>query len=59
MNDEVPNNNATTPTDNNTTTENKVIVEHTAPTGDNMSSILKLLHCLYLDLALYCCIERK
>lgn len=42
VNDEVPNNNATTPTDNNTTTENKVIVEHTAPTGDNMSSTLKL-----------------
>lgn len=42
VNEEVPNNNTTTPTDNNTATENKVIVEHTAPTGDNMSSTLKL-----------------
>lgn len=38
--EEVPNNNTTTPTDN-ATTENKVI-EHTAPTGDNMSNTLKL-----------------
>ena len=42
VNEEVPNNNTTTPTDNNTITENNVIVEHTAPTGDNMSSTLKL-----------------
>ena len=40
--EEVPNNNVTTPTDNTTTTENKVNVERTAPTGDNMSNILKL-----------------
>ena len=41
MNEEVPNNNTTTPTDN-ATTENKVIVEHTATTGDNMNNTLKL-----------------
>lgn len=42
VSEEVPNNNTTTPTDNNTTAENKVIVEHTAPTGDNMITTLKL-----------------
>lgn len=42
VNEEVPNNNTTTPTDSNTTTENKVIVEHTAPTGDNINNTLKL-----------------
>lgn len=40
--EEVPSDNTTTPTDNNTTTENKVIVEHTTPTGDNMNNTLKL-----------------
>lgn len=40
--EEVPSDNITTPADNNTTTENKVIVEHTAPTGDNMNNVLKL-----------------
>ena len=40
--EEVPSDNTTTPTDNNTTTENKVIVEHTAPTGDSMNNTLKL-----------------
>ena len=40
VNEEVPNSNTTTPTDN-TTTENKVIIEHTAPTGDNMLTTLK------------------
>lgn len=40
---EEPNNNTTTPTDSNTTvSENKVIVEHTAPTGDAMSNTLRL-----------------
>ena len=39
--EEVPSNDTTTPTDNNTTTENKVI-ESTAPTGDNMNNTLKL-----------------
>ena len=42
VNEEVPSDITTTPTDNNTTTENKVIVEHTAPTGDSMNNILKL-----------------
>lgn len=40
VNEEVPNSNTTTPTDN-TTTENKVIIEYTAPTGDNMLTTLK------------------
>ena len=40
--EEVPSDNTTKPTDNNTSTENKVIIEHTAPTGDNMSNTLKL-----------------
>lgn len=40
--EEVPSDNTTIPTDNNTTTENKVIVEHTAPTGDGMMNTLKL-----------------
>ena len=39
--EEVPSNNTVTPTDN-TTTENKIIIEHTAPTGDNMNNVLKL-----------------
>lgn len=42
VNEEVPSDITTTPTDNNTTTENKVIVEHTAPTGASMNNILKL-----------------
>lgn len=41
VSEEVPSNNTITPTDNNTTTENKVI-EHTAPTGDGMNNTLKL-----------------
>ena len=59
VNDEVPNNNATTPTDNNTTTENKVIVEHTAPTGDNMSSILKLFALSVLGLGFVLLYRKK
>lgn len=39
--EEVPSDNTTKPTDNNTSTENKVI-ESTAPTGDNMNNTLKL-----------------
>ena len=42
VNEEVPNDNTTKPTDDNTTTESKVIVEHTAPTGDGMMNTLKL-----------------
>ena len=41
VNEEVPSDITTTPTDNNTTTENKVI-ESTAPTGDGMNNTLKL-----------------
>lgn len=40
VNEEVPNSNTTTPTDN-TTTENKVISDHIVPTGDNMFNTLK------------------
>ena len=52
--EEVPSNNTVTPTDN-TTTENKVIVEHTAPTGDSMNNTLKLfaLSMLGLGFALF------
>ena len=39
--EEVPNDNTTTPTDSNTTTENKVISDHIVPTGDNMLATLK------------------
>ena len=42
VNEEVPNNNTTTPTDNSTTTENKTISDHIVPTGDNMNNALKL-----------------
>ena len=53
--EEVPSNNTTTPTDN-TPTENKVIVEHTAPTGDNMNNVLKLfaLSLIGLGVVLVC-----
>ena len=40
LNEEVPNNNTATPTDN-TTTENKVVSDHIVPTGDNMMTTLK------------------
>ena len=54
--EEVPSDNTTTPTDNNTTTENKVIVEHTAPTGDSMNNVLKLfaLSLIGLGIVLVC-----
>lgn len=56
INEEVPNDNTTKPTENNTTTENKVIVEHTAPTGDNMNNVLKLfaLSLIGLGVVLVC-----
>lgn len=41
VNEELPNNNTTTPTDSNTTTENKVVSDHIVPTGDNMMATLK------------------
>ena len=51
---ETPNNN-TTPVENSTITGNKIIVEHTVPTGDNMMNILKLfaLSMLGLGFALF------
>lgn len=50
--EEVPSDNTTIPTDNNTTTENKVIVEHTAPTGDGMMNTLKLFALSVLGLGI-------
>lgn len=51
---ETPNNN-TTPVENSTITGNKIIVEHTVPTGDNMMNTLKLfaLSMLGLGFALF------
>ena len=56
VNEEVPSDNTTTPTDSSTTIENKVIVEHTAPTGDNMNNVLKLfaLSLIGLGIVLVC-----
>ena len=56
--EEVPSNSTTTPTDNNTTTENKAIVEHTAPTGDNMNNVLKLFALSVLGLG-FVLLKRK
>lgn len=50
--EEVPSDNTTTPTDSNTTTENKVIVEHTAPTGDGIMNTLKLFALSVLGLGI-------
>ena len=58
VNEEVPSDNTITPTDNNTTTENKVIVEHTAPTGDNMNNTLKLFALSMLGLG-FALLKRK
>ena len=56
--EEVPGNNTTTPTDN-TTTENKVIVEHTAPTGDNMNNVLKLFALSLIGLGVVLACKKK
>ena len=55
VNEEVPDNNTTTPTDN-TTTENKVVSDHIVPTGDNMNNVLKLfaLSLIGLGVVLVC-----
>ena len=54
--EEVPNSNTTTPTDSNTTTENKVVSDHIVPTGDNMNNVLKLfaLSLIGLGVVLVC-----
>lgn len=57
--EEVPSNNSTTPTDNNTVTENKVIVEHTAPTGDNMNDVLKLFALSLIGLGVVLIYKKK
>ena len=53
--EEVPNNNPSNPVEN-AITENKVIVEHTAPTGDSMNNVLKLfaLSLIGLGIVLVC-----
>ena len=56
--EEVPGDNTTTPADNNTATENKVIVEHTAPTGDSMNNTLKLFALSILGLG-FVLLKRK
>lgn len=58
VNEEVPSDNTITPTDNNTPTENKVIVEHTAPTGDSMNNTLKLFALSVLGLG-FVLLKRK
>lgn len=58
VNGEVPNNNTTIPADNNTATENKVIVEHTAPTGDSINNTLKLFALSMLGLG-FVLLKRK
>lgn len=57
--EEVPSDNTTTPTDNNTTTENKVIVEHTAPTGDSMNNVLKLFALSLIGLGVVLVYKKK
>ena len=59
VNEEVPSDNTTTPTDNNTTTENKVIVEHTAPTGDSMNNVLKLFALSLIGLGVVLVYKKK
>lgn len=59
VNEEIPSDNTTTPTDNNTTTENKVIVEHTAPTGDSMNNTLKLFALSVLGLGFVLLYRKK
>lgn len=59
VNEEVPSDITTTPTDNNTTTENKVIVEHTAPTGDSMNNTLKLFALSVLGLGFVLLYRKK
>lgn len=54
--EEIPSDN--TPTDNNTATENEVIVEHTAPTGDGMMNTLKLFALSVLGLG-FVLLKRK
>lgn len=57
--EEVPSDNTTKPTENNTTTENKVIVEHTAPTGDSMNNTLKLFALSMLGLGFVLLYRKK
>lgn len=58
VSEEVPSNNTTTPTDNNSTTENKVI-ESTAPTGDSMNNTLKLFALSVLGLGFVLLYRKK
>lgn len=56
--EEVPNSNPGNPVEN-ATTENKVIVEHTAPTGDNMNNTLKLFALSMLGLGFTLLYKKK
>ena len=58
VNEEVPNNNTTTPTDN-TTAESKVISDHIVPTGDNMNNTLKLFALSMLGLGFTLLYKKK
>lgn len=58
IDEEVPNSNTTTPTDN-TTTENKVISDHIVPTGDNMNNTLKLFALSMLGLGFTLLYKKK
>ena len=55
---EVPNNDPSNPVEN-AITENKVIVDHTAPTGDNMNNTLKLFALSVLGLSFVLLYKKK
>lgn len=59
VNEDVPNNNTTTPTDSNTTTENKVVSDHIVPTGDNMNNVLKLFALSLIGLGVVLVYKKK
>lgn len=56
--EEVPNNNPNNPVEN-AVTENKVIVEHTAPTGDSMNNVLKLFALSLIGLGVVLVYKKK
>lgn len=58
IDEEVPNGNTTTPTDN-TTTENKMIPDHIVPTVDNMNNTLKLFALSMLGLGFTLLYKKK
>ena len=56
--EEVPNSNPNNPVEN-AITENNVIVEHTAPTGDNMNNVLKLFALSLIGLGVVLVYKKK